>query len=72
MRAPVKECWGRDGGEGGGEGGGQLCAIFLARVVAFFVAWRDFAVSGSTRNITKLKFVFCCENFKVHHLPSSH
>jgi len=28
----------------------QLCAIFLASVVAFLVAWRGFAVSGRKRS----------------------
>ena len=48
----------------------QLCAIYLASVVAFLVAWR-----GNFRRLkkkTKLKFLFYCGNFKVHFLPSSH
>jgi len=28
----------------------QLCAIFLASVVAFLVAWRGFPVSGKKQN----------------------
>ena len=48
----------------------QLCAIFLANMVAFLVAWRGNFLHLKKK--TKLKFLFCCGNFKVHFLPSSH
>ena len=44
--------------------------IFLASVVAFLVAWRG--NFPRLKKKTKLKFSFCCGNFKVHFLPSSH
>ena len=45
----------------------QLCAIFLASVVAFLVAWRGNFPRFKKK--MKLKFLFCCGNFKVHFLP---